>query len=297
MRPTTSSTDPAEDLHSILNRFHNWAGNPPENHNGHRQNAAGVREIPMEEAIRQLRSRRATTTPGSAEKQALAQPQKEPSPVETKVELASQSALVNRPISPVAKATETLGVVAQAGPPAKTAATPTKKPATKRGKTRQTASAAPAQQPARKTAAVHKSAANTAAKTAQRPAAKKAPRKAEFREVLVRSLPAKTPDRKPERRQRVSVRLSGAEERRLQQLAGAAGITISEYLRRSALQAKTADRAPSIATKTGLRHGKPAAAAPLFASTNSESSSVLGGWLTLLRNRFLASPTRFAERA
>ena len=301
MRPTTNSTDPAEDLHSILNRFQNWAGKQPENQNGHGHNGTGVREIPMEEAIRQLRSGRATTTAGSVEKQAPTQPQKAPATVETNVEPASQGVSVSRPIAPVAKATETLGIMAQAIPLAKTAATAMKKPAAKRKGPLQAAGAAPSLQPARKPAAVRRSAAKTPTKqtkTTGRPSAsKRASTEAVFREVLARSIPAELPDKKPERRNRVSVRLSSAEERQLQRLASQEGITISEYLRRSALQAKTADGARSTAPKAGLRHGRPATAAPLFASANSENASVLGVWLTLLRNRFLASPARFAERA
>lgn len=301
MRPTSNSANPAEDLHSILNRFHNWAGKQPENHNGRKPNSAGVREIPMEEAIRQLRSRRATSMTVSTEKRALTQPQEAPAGVETEAELAPQVACVNRPVAAVEKATESLGTTAQENPPAKTTATPTKKPAKKREKTRPAAAAATAQQPARKPAAVDGSGPKTARKEARLAAPvcapKKLPAKVAFREVLARSLPAQMPDKKPERQQRISVRLSRAEERQLQELASQGGITVSEYLRRTALPAKTADCAPRTPPKARMHRGRAATAAPLFATSTSENSSVLGGWLTLLRNRFLSSPTRFAERA
>jgi hypothetical protein len=109
--------------------------------------------------------------------------------------------------------------------------------------------------------------------------------------VLARSVPSGKPAGKPERPQRVSVRLSGAEERRLQRRAGAAGLTVSEYLRRSALAVETPEAKP----ETRANHG-PAAASTLFAAS-SRNTSVLGDWISLLRNRFLSSPARIADRA
>jgi hypothetical protein len=111
----------------------------------------------------------------------------------------------------------------------------------------------------------------------------------EFRRALALSIgeakragnPSRAKDKG--RAQRVSVRLSRAEERQLQAGAAKAGVTVSEYLRMCALE--TAD-AP---------HGKTAVeAAPQPAKP---ARSGLGDWIALLRNRFLASPVRFAERA
>jgi hypothetical protein len=116
--------------------------------------------------------------------------------------------------------------------------------------------------------------------------------------MLARSVREEKQEKQQERRQRVSVRLSRAEERRLQQRANEAGLTISEFLRSRALDAEP--QRPE-AARTGLEHrtrnGRPATAAPLFAASTGQNGSLLGGWLALLRNRFLASPVRFSEQA
>lgn len=126
---------------------------------------------------------------------------------------------------------------------------------------------------------------------------------AEFRQVLAKSvesrdsaLPgkaAKINSGKKERDQRVSVRLSRGEERQLQQCAEQAGVTVSQYLRQRAL------------TEQAARPGKSAtifAAEPIAQASRVERAAAakpagLGDWITLLRNRFLSSPGRFAERA
>lgn len=113
-----------------------------------------------------------------------------------------------------------------------------------------------------------------------------------FREVLTRSLqPEKTARRRgAERQQRISIRLSQQEERRLQSSAAKAGLTLSEYLRRCALvEAASTPASPPV--QSAKRQ-----AATLFDSVPAKTS-VLGDWISLLRNRFLASPARIAERA
>jgi hypothetical protein len=143
-----------------------------------------------------------------------------------------------------------------------------------------------------------------------RPRGKQQP---EFRQVLANSLrvpnqrakgksPAKaTPKSDPQRMRRVTTRFSPTEERRLEKAAGKAGMTVSSYLRQCALaaeQTKTARHAsaPARRTKrTRLISAGPPAETPLLAQAGS--TSLVGGWLTLLRQRFLASPARFSERA
>jgi hypothetical protein len=126
------------------------------------------------------------------------------------------------------------------------------------------------------------------------------PRKAqsqEFRQVLAKTVQQKPSaaamSGKSERSQRVSLRLSPAEEQLLQQSAALAGITVSEYLRRRALEAGPLPgelRPVPLATST-------ATAAPEAETAAASQKTGFGDWITLLRNRFLSSPARFAERA
>jgi len=97
---------------------------------------------------------------------------------------------------------------------------------------------------------------------------------------------------KSERSQRVSVRLSPAEEKQLQESAAMAGITVSEYLRRRALGVGLFSVEP---TPVPLVTSAATAAPEAQTATASPKTSV-GEWIMLLRNRFLSSP-RFAERA
>jgi hypothetical protein len=91
MQPATQSAGPADDLHSILNRFQTWAGKLPENQNVHKQSVTGVREIPMEEAMRQLRSRRAILV---AERVHGSQPPQSPAACEIQPASVSKPAAV-----------------------------------------------------------------------------------------------------------------------------------------------------------------------------------------------------------
>ena len=127
------------------------------------------------------------------------------------------------------------------------------------------------------------------------------PNERAFRSVLaktVRSAPssAQTAPKalpKPDRDRRITTRFSAAEQRRLEQAAGQAGLSVSAWLRHCALQAEMVSAPPSSSLKTGHRSRPPAE--PTLFSTPAPSG--LGNWLTLLRQRFLSSPARFSERA
>ena len=136
--------------------------------------------------------------------------------------------------------------------------------------------------------------------------------KAGFQQVLERSLErtsgaqragamAPRAQAAPDRSQRVTTRLSRAEQRRIQACATRAGLTVSAYLRQCALAAEDAEvRQKTASPGPGGWGGARTAAGARTGGDNLQaaaSSSGLGGWLTLLRQRFLASPRRFAERA
>jgi hypothetical protein len=138
--------------------------------------------------------------------------------------------------------------------------------------------------------------------------AKKCVRKQpEFRQVLANRVRAaqktiaakktKTPDRT----RRITTRFSTAEERRIEKAASLAGVTVSAYLRKCALAAGNAQALPPqppASAKKARKAGSRRTTEPemrLFAQP--PTSSLVGGWLTLLRQRFLSSPTRFSEEA
>ncbi|HEX4038751.1 MAG TPA: hypothetical protein VHX37_11895 [Acidobacteriaceae bacterium] len=140
-------------------------------------------------------------------------------------------------------------------------------------------------------------------------AAPRAEQHPEFRQVLAKSVCGaakkaagkKTEKAKkvpPERTRRITTRFSSAEERRLEKSAGQAGMTISAYLRKCALAAEHAEAAhpvvPVMRKKRSVQ-AEPPVEMRLF--TQPAPTSLVGGWLTLLRQRFLTSPSRFAERA
>ncbi len=312
-----NSARSAEDLHAILSRFQTWAGKHPENHNGHRQRAADVREIPMEEAMRLLRSRRTRPRASAAEKPRNAQPPLPPAAREAKTETAPRPAAVSQPVAAAPIATDLLEPTALATPVPKArpvVKAPRATPSPKRAPIarceaiqkvipKKTEGSAPARKREMKSAGRKRRASRKPAKRAQSAAKNCQPgkgrpgKKPEFREVLACSVRAEAPKKRQGRRQRVSVRLSSAEGRRLQQRATLAGLTISDYLRRSALEAETPGLGGRSSKEMRTRQGRPAMAAPLSASSAGQNASMLGGWIALLRNRFLASPTRFAERA
>jgi hypothetical protein len=249
-----------DDIHSILNRFTAWTGRQPANGNGHRTDLGeGVREVSYDDAMRDLRSRRAPHTPRLP---AIAAPPPQPEPPPERPLPVAQSARDERPQES-----------APSCPP----------------------HAAVVRKPARRKTPAALEARPSAGKPSARKA--KAPSPVEFREVLARTVNPKAralpkPSKHPERTQRVSVRLSAAEERRLQQCAAGAGVSVSEYLRMRALPQEP-PRAHAGALPAAVGHGQPASCQPV----PSPSRSTFGDWIALLRHRFLASPQRFAERA
>lgn len=304
MQPASHSARPAEDLHSILNRFQTWAGKQPENHNGHKQNSEGVHEIPMEEALRQLRSRRAKPATPMAERPPAPQPPIVPAAREMKSKAAAKSNPLSDAVTPAVKRAEAPRAAAQAKPVAKARAAAG--PAVAKQKTVQNVTAQAPAASARKrvrravaaTPHVRRKAVQGRRPTAEKPGRNNTPGKAAFREVLRRRVGEERADGKQDRRQRVSVRLSSAERRRLQQRATAARLSISEYLRQSALQAETQLREIEQGRgRNRTRESKSPAGAQLFASSTPQNNAGPGGWIALLRNRFLASPQRIAERA
>lgn len=310
MQPANRSARPAEDIQAILNRFQTWAGKQPEN--GRKPGSSGVREIPMEEAMRQLRSRSGKAKPPAAEKPSAPQPPVVP--VALAPEVASKPEPVTPPASPQPRISEAPKKAERAKPASRRKPVAKAKPWAPAPQVMHAAApkaqpqvSAPARRKQNKTAkkqAAKRGPAKQAGPAAAKPDKKptRANSKPAFREVLARSVrPEKSkpnPVPKTKRPQRVSVRLSRAEEWRLQQRASQAGFTISEFLRRSALDAnpQPADAARE-RPAAKARGSRPATAAALFASAANQNSSMLGGWLALLRNRFLASPARFSERA
>jgi hypothetical protein len=259
-----------DDIHSIMSRFTSWAGKQAGS--GLAGAGEGVREVPYEEAIERLRSRRRTpgapaAIPTHAAAAVSAESAGSAAPAERAASLAApvEAEKTDSETPPVSGRAKRSGRAAERG----------HAPAAQAGKG---GSAAP-------------SAASKRSSQAKTP---------EFRQVLAKSVAgrggavpgkaAKT--RKLERDQRVSVRLSRDEERELQKRAAGAGITVSQYLRQCALaeQARTAKNSGMIAGDSPMGSSAPQGAA-------AEKPSGFGEWITLLRNRFLSSPARFAERA
>ncbi len=140
-------------------------------------------------------------------------------------------------------------------------------------------------------------------KLSARPVKKCAGKQPEFRQVLAKSIrtakksaPAKKA-KAPDRTRRITTRFSTAEERRIEKAAVMAGVTVSAYLRKCALAAEREQVAkPRIQSASKkARDFTPEPETRLFAQP--APASLVGGWLTLLRQRFLSSPARFSERA
>jgi predicted DNA binding CopG/RHH family protein len=125
-----------------------------------------------------------------------------------------------------------------------------------------------------------------------------------FRQVLVRNVEAKevrVPKKAavPDRDRRITTRFSSAEQRRIEKQAAQVGLTVSAYLRQCALslagaQAQPENNGGAKAESKRARNRSNSEPATLF---SQPTNSLLGNWLTLLRQRFLASPDRFSERA
>ena len=155
--------------------------------------------------------------------------------------------------------------------------------------------------------------AKTAVKTAASPkkmaasaARSRRPKHPPFRKVLAYSIqqPKRPPTRKkdlaPDRSRRITTRFSRAEERRIEKFAAEAGLSVSAYLRECALSAAAKQKAQALPalTATGGKKASRAAAQALFSqSYSAPPPSLLGGWLALLRNRFLGPPIRYTADA
>ena len=340
MQAGTNTAGPAdgEQLRNILGRFQAWSDTTPTHTKRHGGPIGedGVRELSCDEALRQLRNRRAAATErkpiptvaantaalpsvpaaGTPTPTTVAAPTAQLARVEpalmalTEQPLATAKPPLAKPLAPKEKTPPVAARPVRAAKPARAANIGDKAP--------RTAKTTPALQ----TRAIAKESPTAKAKKAGtapppnreasalrlRVAERKQPEipPSEFRHVLAKTVRAKNPlpekaakatKQKPaERELRVSVRLTSAEELRLQQYAARAGLTVSAYLRKKALEGEEIqDHKPvpqlEMAAVPRLPGRVAAAAAP------SPARSGLGDWLTLLRNRFLSSPARFAERA
>jgi hypothetical protein len=132
------------------------------------------------------------------------------------------------------------------------------------------------------------------------------PQHAPFHKVLANtvhrakiSAVAKKKKLAPDRTQRITTRFTAAEERRIEKLAAEADLTVSAYLRECALAVVASQNSlalPSFATTKARKSNAPP---PVEYQPNAYSvpaPSLLGGWLSLLRNRFLGPPVRFSEQ-
>lgn len=136
---------------------------------------------------------------------------------------------------------------------------------------------------------------------AQRPGKPHKAKHPPFRQVLAKSvqqptLPvAREREVAPDRSRRITTRFTPAEQRRIEKRAAEIGLTVSTYVRQCTLAAAT----PAISTQ-------PQATPAGKGRTNTQSyysqemrtapkQSLLGSWLTLLRNRFVPVPETFTE--
>ena len=187
-----------------------------------------------------------------------------------------------------AATTPIVAVPITAGPPAKAPKTAAKSAGAAQTKI---AAKSPTQKTVFAPKPVRKSAANKTRKTRRPP----------FRQALAKSVQQPTKKPAPDRTRRITTRFSPAEERRIEKQAADLGINVSAYLRQCALAASAAQNAlaPAVANAVGNKKArKPESQAPAESRLYyAPSGSFLGGWLALLRNRFLGPPARFSEQA
>ncbi len=322
-----------EDIQTILSRFHTWAGKNPGH--GNTRNLApdsdAVREIPYEEAMRNFRQRQKAQTHRAAASAARsaappAQPESAPS---TSEEILPASAATTPQSNTVATEPEAESTTLTCRPPATIAKAAPPLPASEKklerkktggsAKKPRTQSVALAVLPAQPNPVrvQPKPSALTKSKPRSSAPAKKSvalavqsrtslPRKPAFKKVLAGTVRSATPSAQstgkptpaPDRSRRITTRFSTTEQRRLERAADQAGLTVSAWLRQCALRAEVASAPPLVPATTGKRARtvpSRSAAAPTLFST--PASSPLGNWLTLLRQRFLASPARLSEQA
>lgn len=148
----------------------------------------------------------------------------------------------------------------------------------------------------------------TARRSASLLAAKRRkPRPAPFRQVLTNTIQqprladAAAKKGMPDRTRRITTRFTTVEERRIEKQASQLGLTVSAYLRHCALATVTppAEPAPPPAM-LAARNKVPQRTAQSAYPPNpyaTQGSSLIGGWLALLRNRFLGPPIQFSDDA
>lgn len=295
-----------DDIHTILSRFNNWSGKQNGDRAEHLDD--GVGEIPYEEAMRRVRSRvraanqaatRATTTEPA--KSALTITEADPAPV-TPMARGDAAIAGAEEVVPVGTAVQALESLLKAST-ARTA--PVKKGRAKaglKGKPRAMAAIAellpadPARNATVKAATQAPKKRNAVKAVATTPTGAK---RQEFRQVLTKSVRRGEPAARVtnvkavQRKEWVSVPLSSGEKVRLRQCAAIAGVTVPVYLRMRALGMdvmRSETRMPATAET-------PQAVAESMSLEESQRRSGFGDWIALLRNRFLTSPVRFAERA
>lgn len=324
-----------DDITTILGRFHTWAGKNPAAGNGGTATPApdpGVREIPYEEAMQTFREReRAQTrravprlatgvaaTSGTVAKPAAITPVAEnraPSPATTDPDLAATAAkeIQSCELAPLPAPTRR-----KAGAVTKKASTRKPIEAADQARARQAAPATPVRAAQPRSAGRQKpprsasSPSVAASAHSLRPAKAKAPA---FKNALTKAMTktggttssgrrlaasSQKAAPAPDRNRRITTRFSSSEERRLERAAGLAGLSISAYLRQCALAAEPAPAAEAPLPAPVKRKAKKSPQAPAASASNlfsTPAASPLGNWLTLLRQRFLASPARFSERA
>lgn len=129
----------------------------------------------------------------------------------------------------------------------------------------------------------------------------KASAQPKFRQVLAKSIrkPNKHSTAKraaAERDQRITIRFSAEEQRRLEESASRAGIRLSVWLRQRVLT----EQQNHIHPRPALPSARKTKSAAIQTAPPSPPASLFNspmGWLALLRQRFLTSPVRIAEKA
>jgi hypothetical protein len=272
-----------DDIHTILSRFNSWSGK--QSGDAVQVIDDEVREIPYDEAMRRVRNRvRGGNMAANGVGPAVA-------PV------AEKQLPVGEPVKPDGTAVKAVEALLQASivasPRAKKAA---KKPEAKTARKAKARNSAVAAASTKRTPARNRRA---ALKAPDAQPVKGKPE--EFRQVLAKSVRQSEPTaqfakaKATERKECVSVLLSGAEMMRLQQCAAMAGATVAVYLRMRALGTELPRNEPG-AEQFETKETPPSAMQSVPAEV-SQPHSGFGDWITLMRNRFLSSPARFAERA
>jgi len=105
----------------------------------------------------------------------------------------------------------------------------------------------------------------------------------------------------PDRTRRITTRFTVAEERRIEKQASLLGLTVSAYLRHCVLATFTSpaeSAPPSLGTGSRPKATPGGEQAPYTPNPYAaQGSSLIGGWLALLRNRFLGPPIQFSNDA